>query len=72
MKKIKIKWKNVLLLILLLISLGLVFYDTYILTINSWITSEISTWTWYGFITFILAFGTMEKIGEYFYEVLKK
>lgn len=72
MKKVKIKWKNVLLLILLLISLGVALYDTYILTINSWITSEIATWTWYGFITFILAFVTMEKIGEYFYEVLKK
>ena len=72
MKKVKIKWKNVLLLILLLISLGVALYDTYILTINSWITSEIATWTWYGFITFILAFVKIEKIGEYFYEVLKK
>lgn len=71
MKKVKIKWKNVLLLILLLISLGVALYDTYILTINSWITSEIATWTWYGFITFIIAFITMEKIGEYFYGLFK-
>lgn len=72
MKKNKVKWKNVLLLILLLISLGVVLHDTYILTINSWITSKTVTWTWYGFITFILSFVTMEKIGEYFYEVLEK
>lgn len=71
MKKTKIKWKNVLLLILLLISSSVVIYDTYILTINSWITSEIATWTWYGFITFIIAFIVMEKIGEYFYGLFK-
>ncbi len=72
MKKNKIKWKNVVLLFFLLISSSVVIYDTYILTINSWITSELAAWTWYGFITFILAFITMGKIGEYFYELLKK
>ena len=72
MKKIRrIKWKNIMLLLLLLIATSIVLHDTYILTINSWITSETATWTWYGFITFILAFILMEKTGEYFYELLK-
>lgn len=72
MKKTKIEWKNLVLLLFLLASSSIVIYDTYILTINSWITSEIATCTWYGFITFILAFITMEKTGEYFYELFKQ
>lgn len=72
MKKTKIEWKNLVLLLFLLASSSIVIYGTYILTINSWITSEIATWTWYGFITFILAFITMEKTGEYFYELFKQ
>ncbi len=49
MKKRKIKWGNVFKAIILLNCIGLVIHDFYYITI------KLYSWTWLGFITFILA-----------------
>lgn len=56
MKKIllKIKWKNVIKSLMLLVSVSFIIHDVYLLTISSWFTGELYSFTWFGFITFIL------------------
>ena len=56
MKKIllKIKWKNVIKSLILLISVSFMLHDVYLLTISSWFTGKLYSFTWFGFITFIL------------------
>lgn len=44
----------------------IVLHDLYMLTIYSWITGKMAGWTWYGFITFILACMTISVIWDYF------
>lgn len=67
-KKIKIKWGNIGLLALLLLCASIVIHDLFMLTIYSWISGNMYGWTWFGFITFILAFAVGGEIIEYFYE----
>ena len=65
-KRLKIKWKNIALLLILLVCAGLVIHDVYMLTIYSWITGRMAGWTWFGFLTFLLAFAIGGEIVEYF------
>ena len=67
-KKIKIKWGNIGLLALLLLCASIVIHDLFMLTIYSWISGNMYGWTWFGFLTFILAFAVGGEIIEYFYE----
>ena len=42
------------------------------LTIYGWITGNMYGWTWFGFLTFIIAFAVGGEIVEYFYEEINK
>lgn len=64
----KIKWKNVALLIVGVISAIVILHDLYMLTIYSWITGITCGWTWIGFITFMLAVFIVGNIYDYFEE----
>lgn len=54
-KKKKIKWKNIILLVILLLCVYIVIHDLFMLTIYSWITSNLVGWTWFGLAIFIIA-----------------
>lgn len=64
-KKIKIKWKNVLLLMLLLLCAYVVAHDVFMLTVYPLVTDKYVGWTWFGFATFIMAFSLGGVIVEY-------
>lgn len=51
----KIKWVNVLKIILFMVCLGIILHDVYMLTIYSSITGKLCTYTWFGFLTFLIA-----------------
>ena len=68
MKKKKIKWGNVCKAIIFLFCIGLILHDLYMLTIHSWITNELCSWTWLGLTTFLLAIITAGVISEDFEE----
>lgn len=50
----KIKWINILKTVLLIICLSVIFHDTYMLTIHTFITGEIYGLTLFGIVTFLL------------------
>lgn len=70
-KTLKVKWLNVLLALIFIFASYIVLHDTYMLTIHSWITSEVIGWTWLGFITFALAFATVGMIINHFAKEVK-
>lgn len=53
-KRVKIKWLNVVKLILFIFCVYMILHDLYMITIHSYITGNMYSWTWLGFITFIL------------------
>lgn len=55
MKKIKIKYINVLKLVVLVGCLGLIIHDLYMLFIYPIIFKTLTSFTVYGFLTFVLA-----------------
>lgn len=68
----RIKWKNVIKLTILIISTLYILHDVYMLTINNWFKSNnYVTWTWLGFITFILFITISTIIYEDFVEQIK-
>ncbi|MBQ7307317.1 MAG: hypothetical protein IJW82_02210 [Clostridia bacterium] len=71
-KKLKIKWKNVSLAVILLMCIGLILHDIFMITIYSWITGNLYGWTWLGLLTFILAIGIGGEIIEYFDDEINK
>lgn len=71
-KKFKIKWKNVSLAVILLMCIGLILHDIFMITIYSWITGNLYGWTWLGLLTFILAIGIGGEIIEYFDDEINK
>lgn len=71
-KKIKIKWLNVALVVVFLMCLYVILHDMFMLTIYSWITGKMVGWTWFGFLTFILAVAIGGEIFEYFEEEINK
>lgn len=46
----------------------IVLHDLYMLTIYSWITGKMVGWTWFGFLTFMLAVAIGGEIFEYIEE----
>ena len=58
----RIKWGNVLKLIIFLFCIGLIIYDFYMLTIHSFITGNLLSWNYLGFITFCISFIIAGKI----------
>lgn len=71
-KRLKIKWRNVALLGVLLLCAYIVGHDMFMLTIYSWITGKMLGWTWFGFLTFIIAFAVGGEIIEYFIDEINE
>lgn len=71
-KKIKIKWKNVVLLTTLLLCAILVIHDLYIIVIQPCINGKMAGWTWFGFGTFILVFVIGGAIIDYLNDEINK
>lgn len=71
-KKLKIKWKNIALLIILLMCAYIVGHDLFMLTIYSWVKDVNCGWTWFGFLIFLLAFAVGGVIVEYFIDEINK
>lgn len=63
MKK-RIKWNNVCKLILLGICLSIILYDMCNLLIIPFFTKELTSWTCFGFITFVLSIYVSTNIYE--------
>lgn len=70
-KKLNIKWKNVMLGVVLLICASIVVKDMFMVTVYGWITGVQTSWTWFGLLTFLLALTTGLSIIEYFEEDAK-
>ena len=64
----KIKWDNVIITLILLACIVFISKDIYLLTIHSWVTSEVLGWTWWGVITFIMGI----IVGNLCFDALKK
>ena len=58
----KVKWKNVLKLIIMLIGFGIIAYDLFMLGFSQFFTGKLLSWTWFGFITFIISCFTSVNI----------
>lgn len=71
-KKIRIKWKNIALIINLLLCAILVIHDIYMIAIQPWINGKSAQWTWFGLGTFILALFVGGAIIEYFKDKINK
>ena len=67
----KVKWKNVIKLLILLLSIIVILHDLYMLTFASWISGQLYGWTWYGLLTFILFCSIASMIYEDFEEQIK-
>lgn len=68
----KVKWGNVIKLITMLVASLVVIYDLYKLTIYSFITDKLYSWTWYGFMTFIMCFAITAVLYFEVFEDTKK
>lgn len=68
----KIKWINVVKALVFVFCISMILYDTYMLTIGSWINGELYSWTWLGLITFILFFAIAGSIYDDFEMELEK
>lgn len=55
MKKTKLKLKNVFKLIALVSCLGIIIYDLYMLLIYPMISGSLTSWSTFGFVTFIIS-----------------
>lgn len=71
MKRLKIKWINVIKLILLIISILVILHDMYMLTLASWFTGKLYSFSWFGLMTFILFCGIAGIIYNDFKEQIK-
>lgn len=70
-KVLKIKWINVLKLIVLIYCVYMILHDLYIITVQSCITGNMYGWTWLGFGTFILFMIISSTIYEDFENQIK-
>lgn len=71
-KRLKIKWNNIALLVILLLCAYIVIHDLFMITIYSFVTNNLIGWTWYGLITFMISAGATKEISEYFCEEINK
>lgn len=62
--KRRINKKNVLRMIILLVCIGLVAHDLYMITLSQFFTGHLASWTIYGFVTFIFATMLGTKLAE--------
>lgn len=64
----KIHWLNVTKVITLLVCIGVLLHDFYRLSIEPFVTGQLTTFTWFGLITsalaFILGYAMYEDISE--------
>jgi len=63
-KKLKVKWKNVIKLLLFIFCVSIILHDIYMLTVHSWITGNLYGWTWVGLLTFFICLITAGMIYE--------
>ena len=70
-KRVKIKWLNVIKLIIFIFCVYMILHDLYMITISSWITGKMCSWTWLGFMTFILFIIIAGAIYDDFEEQIK-
>lgn len=68
----KIKWSNILKFIVLISSLLLIIHDIFMITVYGWVTNNMASWTWFGFVTFVLAVVVVILILDDFDEQLNK
>lgn len=68
----KIKWRNVALLILFIISTCIVLHDLYVIVLKPFFTTIVEGWTWYGLGTFTIALIISCSILDYFIDEFKK
>lgn len=69
----KIRWNRLAVLIIFIASSILILHDIYFTSIRMWFTGKTCGWTYFGFITFIIAIYvasfTFEKLKEWWDEV---
>lgn len=65
-KRRKIKWDNIALLIILIVSTIIILHDLYVLLIMPWFNSKVLGWTWCGLLTFIISLCFVIEIIDYF------
>ena len=70
MKRRKINWNNLLTLVLFVLSIVAIFYDISVLTIAT-LMGKMAGWTWFGFITFCLAWFIMIWSYEELEEIIR-
>lgn len=71
MKRVKIKWSNVIKLILFVFCVYMILHDLYMITIHSYIAGNMYRWTWLGFVTFISFIIVASEIYDDFEEQIK-
>lgn len=64
MKRVKIKWRNVLKVLVILVCLVFVLYNLYLVGLSHFFTGHLVGWTWTGFFMFITAFATLGTLCE--------
>lgn len=64
----RIKWKNIILLLILLTTICLIVKDIYTITIYSWITGNMHCFTWLGVLTFSIEIVIGGGLIDYFIE----
>lgn len=64
MKKMRIKWGNVIILGIAVICIALILKDTYMLTIYSYISGKTIGLTWYGVATNVVAWLYLDTVYE--------
>lgn len=67
-----IKWKNVFLAILLVVSAGVILKDLYMLTLYTIFTSKMVGLTWFGLIELICCITLVVSILDYFKDEIKE
>lgn len=71
-KKTKIKWKNILLAIVGIITSCIVLDTVYTITIRGWITNQLATITWAGIVVNVISLTISISIILYFIEEMEK
>lgn len=71
MKMKKLNWKHLSLLIILVICIGIVLHDIYLIGVACWISSKLYGFTFFGFITFVVAIIVGVVVWEKIKEKLK-
>lgn len=71
-KKFKMNWGRLLLVLIFIASCLYILRDMYLLTIHSWVTGQLVSWTWFGLYTFFIAFFIAGGIYIHFVEVMEE